>query len=129
MYPVHLTRLTEHVIQNGMLESHRDVPLDLQHQLIVEDRERRKCRGNQVPNSGPGTTSVNIRPGRPQQTSELSANPSRVPSGHHLDLKQNEGHLISQDGLLLNSTRSVYRDSSWSVDTLLSSEHSVHGIM
>jgi len=47
MIPVHLNRLVEHVKQTKMLESHRDVPLDLQHQLIAEDRERRRCQGNQ----------------------------------------------------------------------------------
>jgi hypothetical protein len=85
MYTGHLRRLEEYVAEHGIPETHNDVPLDLQHRLIVEDKERRDRRGKQAPNSGPSLPPINITnvlPGQSQQTSEPGGERGRPTSGY-----------------------------------------------
>ena len=96
MNAVHLRRLVEHVTQHGMPQTHNDVPLDLQHQLIAEDQQRRDRRENQASNSDPGIPPINIvLPSHPQQPLQYGNEQGRATSGHPSDAAKPLGLEIS----------------------------------
>jgi hypothetical protein len=89
----HLQTLVEHVAQHRMLETHNDVPRDLQEKLITEDRDRRT---KQAPKFGPSLPPINIvLPDHPQQSSQYVSEQGLVTSGHPSDAAKPMGLEIS----------------------------------
>jgi hypothetical protein len=86
MRDAHLKFLEAHIAQHGMPETHHDVPLSLQQQLMADEGERRDRKRQRGPNSDSGLPPINIvLPNDLQKLSQPGSEQGPTKSGHLSD--------------------------------------------